>query len=76
VGGTPELVQDGKNGRLIAPQEDNALHEVLSELISTPLERQRLAAGARQLLVPFSVETMVEATATVFYSVAHRTRHG
>jgi glycosyltransferase involved in cell wall biosynthesis len=69
VGGTPELVQDGKNGRLIAPQDDDALHVVLSELLSTPLERQQLAVGARQSLVLFSVDAMVEATAAVLYDV-------
>jgi glycosyltransferase involved in cell wall biosynthesis len=69
VGGTPELVQDGKNGRLIAPQDDDALHLVLSELLSTPLERQRLAVGARQSLVSFSVDAMVEATAAVLCDV-------
>jgi glycosyltransferase involved in cell wall biosynthesis len=72
VGGTPELVQDGKNGRLISPEDDNALHNVLSELLSTPLERQRLAAGARQSLAPFSFDAMVEATAAVLYAVAHQ----
>jgi glycosyltransferase involved in cell wall biosynthesis len=72
VGGTPELVQDGKNGRLIAPQDDDALHVVLSELLSAPLERQRLAVGARQSLVSFSVDTMVEATDAVLYDVTPR----
>jgi glycosyltransferase involved in cell wall biosynthesis len=72
VGGTPELVKDGKNGRLIAPQDGNALHDVLSELLSTPLERRRLAAGAKQLLAPFSFDAMVEATTAVLYTVARR----
>jgi glycosyltransferase involved in cell wall biosynthesis len=69
VGGTPELVQDGKNGRLIAPQDDDALHMVLTELLSTPLERQRLAVGAKQTLASFSVEAMVEATAGILHEV-------
>ena len=43
---------------------------VLSELLSTPLERQRLAVGARQSLVSFSVDAMVEATAAVLYEVS------
>jgi glycosyltransferase involved in cell wall biosynthesis len=69
VGGTPELVQDGKNGRLIAPEDNGALRVALSELLSTPLERQRLAVGARQSLVSFSVDAMVEATAAVLSGV-------
>jgi glycosyltransferase involved in cell wall biosynthesis len=69
AGGTPEVVQDGKNGRLIATQDDNPLHDVLSELLSTPLERQRLAAGARQSLALFSLDAMVEATAAVLSDV-------
>jgi glycosyltransferase involved in cell wall biosynthesis len=72
VGGTPELVHDGKNGRLIAPQDDDALHAVLSELLSAPLERQRLTVGARQSLASFRADAMVEATAGVLYDVTPR----
>jgi glycosyltransferase involved in cell wall biosynthesis len=72
VGGTPEIVQDGKNGRLIAPEDGDTLHVVLSELLSTPLERQRLAAGARQSLVAFSVDAMVDATAGALYDLTPR----
>jgi glycosyltransferase involved in cell wall biosynthesis len=72
VGGTPELVQDGKNGRLISSQDDGALYMVLLELLSTPLERQRLAIGARQSLRSFSVDAMVEATAALLYDVTRR----
>lgn len=74
VGGTPELVQDGKNGRLIAPEDGNALPDVLGELLSTPLERQRLSAAARQSLAAFSLDALVEATAAVLSDVMHRPR--
>jgi glycosyltransferase involved in cell wall biosynthesis len=72
VGGTPELVQNGRNGGLIPPRDDKALHATVSNLLSTPIERQRLAAGARQTMAQFSLSAMVEATAAVLHAEAQR----
>jgi glycosyltransferase involved in cell wall biosynthesis len=65
VGGTPEVVCDGDNGRLIAPADDDALVQVLAQLVSSPGELQRLAGGARQTVVQFSFPHLVEATEAV-----------
>lgn len=62
VGGTPEVVEDGFNGLLVAPMNDGSLHEGLSKLVLFPQERQRLANGARQIVQRFCVDRMVEET--------------
>jgi glycosyltransferase involved in cell wall biosynthesis len=41
VGGTPELVRDGENGTLIAPNSSGALVKTLLQVLSSPEERQR-----------------------------------
>jgi len=70
VGGTPEVVCDGHNGRLIAPADDDALVQVLAQLVSSPGERQCLARGAQQTVVQFGFRHLVEATEAVLWESA------
>jgi glycosyltransferase involved in cell wall biosynthesis len=46
VGGVPELVRDGVEGRLVAPDDPGSLAEALLEVAGDPALRARLAAGA------------------------------
>jgi len=50
VGGTPELVKDGINGRLVPPGDPGALAEAMIEVMSVPVSRRR-AMGASGLAV-------------------------
>ncbi len=65
VGGTPELVRDRQNGRLIGLTDNGLLHETLFQLVSSPLERQRLAEGARRTAEQFRLSAMIEQTESV-----------
>jgi glycosyltransferase involved in cell wall biosynthesis len=47
VGGLPEFVSDGRNGRLVPPGDPPALAAALRELITDVAQRTRLAAAAR-----------------------------
>ena len=47
VGDIPEVVADGRTGRLVPEGNEAALTAVLTELRSSPGERQRLGAAAR-----------------------------
>ena len=62
VGGTPELVRDGENGLLIAPNANGALSKTLMKLVTSSEERQRLAAGAQETTQRFRRSAMIEAT--------------
>ena len=62
VGGTPELVRDGENGLLIAPNANGALASTLRKLLSCSEERQKLAAGAQETTQRFQRSVMMDAT--------------
>lgn len=48
VGGQPEVVTDGVNGRLVPPRDAGALAKVLSELMSDAEQAARLGRAARE----------------------------
>jgi glycosyltransferase involved in cell wall biosynthesis len=62
VGGTPELVRDGENGLLIAPNANGELSRTLMKLVSSLEQRQRLAAGGQETTHRFQWSGMIEAT--------------
>jgi glycosyltransferase involved in cell wall biosynthesis len=60
VSGVMELIEDGVNGRLVAPAEPEALGRVLVELYRRPKLRARLGAGARLTIREhYSLEAML-----------------
>ncbi|HET8580409.1 MAG TPA: glycosyltransferase family 4 protein [Nitrospiraceae bacterium] len=63
AGGIPEIVSDRENGRLIPPLNNEALRTAISELITTPSERRRLAHGAKRTIERFSFQRMVDESA-------------
>ncbi|MTI43752.1 glycosyltransferase involved in cell wall biosynthesis [Roseibium hamelinense] len=57
VSAIPELIEDGKTGRLVPPADPVALAEALKALIRGPAERDRLGhAGAEHVRAAFSTE--------------------
>ena len=58
VNGVRELIEDGRNGLLIAP-EPEAIAERLRRLAADPALRERLGAAARRSALAFSWEEMV-----------------
>jgi len=65
VGGTPEVVRDGENGRLVDPSAHKSLCQIISTLVKSPEERQGLAAGGRQAIAQFNWQRLVSETATL-----------
>jgi glycosyltransferase involved in cell wall biosynthesis len=60
VSGVLELIEDGINGRLVAPAEPEALGRVLVELYRRPKLRARLGAAARLTIREhYSLEAML-----------------
>jgi len=70
VGGTPELVHDGENGLLIAPQANGTLLKSLLHILSSSEERLRLSAGAERTIERFQRFAMIEKTEAVLESCA------
>ena len=55
VGGIPEVVTDGVDGRLVAPGQPDELARVLQELAGSPEERTRLGHAAAERARAFDV---------------------
>ena len=70
VDGTPEVVRDGRTGRLIPPADPAALGEALRGLLRDPEAARSMGqAGRDWVLTRFDVERQVAATAHVYRSV-------
>jgi glycosyltransferase involved in cell wall biosynthesis len=65
VGGTPEVVHDGENGRLILSHDTKALGEILIRLAASETERRHLASGAQQTVKQWNLHQMVAGTEAV-----------
>ena len=60
VGGNPELIEDGLTGRLVAPEDSEAMARNIADYFSNPTLVRRHGRAARQAVVQrFSLERMV-----------------
>jgi glycosyltransferase involved in cell wall biosynthesis len=64
VGGVPEIIENGRNGRLIADGRVEELRGAI-EAMRSPEERRRLAAGGLETASKHTVRRMVEETIRV-----------
>jgi glycosyltransferase involved in cell wall biosynthesis len=64
VGGTPEIVRDGENGRLVSPGATDVLQDILLKLAIAEDERCRLAKGAQQTARQWTLQHMEIETET------------
>jgi glycosyltransferase involved in cell wall biosynthesis len=56
VGGIPEWLRDGVNGRLVRERSAEAFGKVLAEVFGNDADRERLRAGARRIAATFTIE--------------------
>ena len=67
VGGIPELVEHGKTGLLIPPNNPRALAEAVVQLLRDPERAQRMGrAGYEKIQREFSLHTMVARTEAMY----------
>jgi glycosyltransferase involved in cell wall biosynthesis len=67
VGGTPEVVADGKTGLLVPSHNPAAMAEAMERLLRSPDLRHRMGqAGREQVLQHFTVERMVAQTQKLY----------
>jgi L-malate glycosyltransferase len=73
VSGTPELVRDGLEARLIPPRDADALAAAMVELANDAGLRARLAAaGHERVLKEFTIEGMIDRYEDLFARVARK----
>jgi len=67
VGGSPELIRDGENGRLVPPGDAKALADAVLALLGDP-ERARAMARAGQALIRerYSIDATMTRTSAVY----------
>lgn len=72
VGGTPEVVTDGRDGVLVPPDDPDALASALIELLTDEERRASLGARAARTAEDFDIRTMVRATEAVWTAALER----
>lgn len=71
VGGNPELVTPGVTGRLVPPEDSNALGDAILEYADQPpLAKAHGAAGRDRILRDFSIEAMVAGYDVMYCALA------
>ncbi len=71
VGGIPDLVEDGKTGSLVAPEDPVALAQTILEALRDKDRLARIAkAGRRSVENNYGADTMVEKTLTLYKRVS------
>lgn len=66
VGGTKELIQDGVNGLLVAPRDDETLARKILYLLQDEQGRQRLIQNGRETVGHYRVEQMLQRTYVLY----------
>lgn len=67
VGEMPALLEDGVNGRLVAPGDAAALAGGLRWLVENPADARRIGQNARAMVTrAFNIETMIDAVLDVY----------
>jgi glycosyltransferase involved in cell wall biosynthesis len=67
VDGTPEVIREGRTGRLVPPRDPAALSRALRMLLRDPVGAQQMGAAGRDFVVDrFDLTRQVEATARVY----------
>ncbi len=72
VGGNPEVVEDGRNGYLVKPDDGEAIRMRVSALLKDAALRARLTSAGKRTVRRFSHERMVEETAKLLRSGIER----
>jgi glycosyltransferase involved in cell wall biosynthesis len=66
-GAVPEVVEDGRNGLLVASPDPSAMAAAVVRLLDDPALAARLGAAARQTIEQrFTAQRMVEATLDLY----------
>jgi glycosyltransferase involved in cell wall biosynthesis len=70
VGGIPEILQDGAQGRLVAPADSQALAGAIRQLCQDPIRRSQMAEQARRRALCFDIGQTVKALQAVYEELA------
>jgi glycosyltransferase involved in cell wall biosynthesis len=69
VGGVPEMIQDGVNGRLVPPRDPTALAEAILEALDDPDKARARALKARATVRAFDLARTIECTEALYFEL-------
>lgn len=70
VGGLPDIIEDGRTGRLVPPRDPRALATAIVELLSDPAQRAEIVAAAAQRAEEFTIATATSRFAALYERLA------
>lgn len=70
VGGNREIVESGKNGLLVPPEDPKALADAISHLLAEPQLRGRMAAASRTKAAEYSWEKITDRYEALYAEIA------
>ncbi len=74
TGGIPEIIDDGKNGILIQPDDKKALADAIIKLITDGEVRAKMGmAGRKKVEIDFSIRKMTERTFEIYKNIISHT---
>ena len=67
VGGIPEIVEDGVDGVLVSPADEQALADTIADLLNDPVRRRQMSGvGGDKILSKFRFEDMVHSYEAIY----------
>ena len=72
VGGTPELVESGKEGFLVPPENPHILSDAIVNLLRKEELGKEMGRNGRERVKSFSIERMVERTESLYNELMQR----
>lgn len=76
VGGLPDLIEDGVNGRLVPPRDPDALAGAILELLRDTERRNRIERAARDSAEDLSIERVAARFADLYRTALAEKSHG
>ena len=73
VGGIPEMIEDGFNGRLVRPGDVDTLAHRLIQMLKDPTRQTRVGAAARETVVRrYSLTASIDQLESLYEKLAGR----
>lgn len=67
INGSREIIHDGENGMIVAPQNEDRLYQAMKVMLTSPVDRERMADNARKMIADRFEQSFVRKCLYEFY---------